>query len=228
MRCERLSHRCAGSLKRLAISVALGFGLTLASPYAVEAATVRGILLGGDGRPDSVNQIYFENGISGDVFLDVPGSDGAFGADLPPGVYNLRIQQGLILVAGIVVEEKEVDVGKVNEPSSFSPMHFFQHQRVAPAMIEIAAPSTAYLVTTREIAEQPVPSRFIQTATRGTQTVQPLSAVDTNPMLTEPPLEPQGEIKPVQPFEQPGVGAMGSEIRGLEAPVEAQPKAGNP
>ena len=52
-------------------------------------------------KPLSDHQLHFENRISGDMYLTRTGDDGSFASDLPPGIYDLRAERGLVVRPGI-------------------------------------------------------------------------------------------------------------------------------
>ena len=62
------------------------------------SVVVSGKLLTYEGQPAANQPIHFENLVSGDLFLAQTGQDGSFSFPLPPGEYDLRVEQGPIVV----------------------------------------------------------------------------------------------------------------------------------
>src|SRR5690348_16951730 len=96
--------------------LAAASAILLALPIArAEAGTVSGRLFARGGKPLADRQVHFENRISGDIYLARTGDDGSFAADLPPGVYDLRAERGLIVKSHLVVGVSDVGLGQVFE-----------------------------------------------------------------------------------------------------------------
>ncbi len=143
-----------GLVKKLLLMMAL----VLSIPAGAGAATVSGTLVTSDGSPVANRQLHFENRVTGDLYLVRTAADGGFSADLPPGVYDLRQQEGEIIRAGVGVVESPDTLGKVSEPGFGSFWsHLFDHEELAPGIIRSPAPSTANLGGTHS-APQPAAS----------------------------------------------------------------------
>jgi hypothetical protein len=97
--------------------------------------------------PLASRDLHFQNAITGDVYLSPTHPDGSFSASIPPGTYRLRTETGAILLDSIVVERKDIDVGRVSELAPLAPQRLWQFQSIAPARLDAPAPSTAYLMT---------------------------------------------------------------------------------
>ena len=191
-------HSFVGDAMRLATLLAFGIALVAALPPSARATIVHGILTGGNGDSGLANQVYLQNRVSGDLFIAPPKPDGAFSANVPPGIYDLRTERGSILVGEIVVGQAEVNLGNVQVPRSFSFESLFQGQRLAPTQLQVPAPATARLVPGR-VAEEPLASRYMRTAEQTRKAAPSPSAANANPMLTEPRLEPHQKTEPVAP-----------------------------
>jgi hypothetical protein len=122
--------------------VALLFG----ARYAV-AGTVAGRFVTRDGKPIAGQQLYFENTLSGDIFLVHTAQDGSFSASLPPGTYELRADHGIILKSPIGVGNADENLGPVEDKAPADFRRLFERETMAPAIVESAAPSTANVGT---------------------------------------------------------------------------------
>jgi len=89
--------------------------------------------------------LHYENRTTGDIYVAPTNPDGSFTADLPPGLYDLRAERGVILAYKIRVDKEDVNVGHVVEPAPLDVLRPFQHEGVAEAIVENAAPATANL-----------------------------------------------------------------------------------
>ena len=139
---ESMSN-AAGRIFRTAMILTLMIGLAARA----EAGVVSGVYATHAGKPLPEHQLHFQNRISGDMYLARSGADGSFSADLPPGVYDLRAERGLVLKSHIVVGDTEVNLGHVSEGHMISDLvrRPFQRQGVAPALVDSAAPATAHV-----------------------------------------------------------------------------------
>ncbi len=127
----------------LVAAVALG-----ASPLDAIAARVSGVLTEYEGSvPLASRDLHFQNVITGDIFLSPTHSDGSFRASLPPGMYRLRTETGVVLLNSIVVDRSAIDLGHVKEQAPLAPQRLWQFQSIAPARLASPAPSTAYIKT---------------------------------------------------------------------------------
>ena len=107
------------------------------------SVVVSGKLLTYEGQPAANQPIHFENLVSGDLFLAQTGQDGSFSFPLPPGEYDLRVEQGPIVVNFIDAdtEEEAVTVGTVSEPPKIQ--YWLQAEGLAAALIWSPAPITS-------------------------------------------------------------------------------------
>jgi hypothetical protein len=111
-----------------------------------DAASVSGVYTSRGGAPLADHQLHFENRVSGDMFLARTGSDGSFSSDLPPGVYDLRAERGLVVKSGIRVEGADFAVGRVTDGAPLDVRRPFEREGVAPSLLEPDAPATAHVV----------------------------------------------------------------------------------
>ena len=89
-------------------------------------------------------QLHFQNRASGDMIVAPTDNQGDFAAYLPPGLYDLRAERGVILKAKIlVVGDKDFDIGRVVEPAPTDPRRLLDRQGVAEAIVQSPAPATA-------------------------------------------------------------------------------------
>lgn len=160
---------------RLILSAAI-LVATIAIAAHADASEVSGIFTNRSGAPLSDHQLHLENRISGDMYLTRSGADGSFSADLPPGIYNLRAERGLVIKAGIVVGDTAVSVGRVSggvrgidllrEP--------FERQGIAPAVVDTAAPATAHVANAVPAAQ--ASATFWAPASNGSTSAAPSPA----------------------------------------------------
>jgi len=120
---------------------------TIAMAAYADASIVSGVYTNRGGAPLSDHQLHFQNRVSGDMYLTRSGGDGSFSADLPPGIYDLRAERGLVIRSGIVVGPTPVSVGRVNDGELMSDVlrEPFERQGIAPALVDVAAPATAHV-----------------------------------------------------------------------------------
>jgi hypothetical protein len=195
-RAKGRGYRFVGNAVRLAMAAAFGIALAAALPPRAQATTVHGILTGANRGSGLANQVYLQDRVSRDVFIASPKADGAFSANVPPGVYDLRAEPGPILVGGIVVGLAEVNLGNVQVPRSFNFGSLFQRQRLAPAQVQVpAAPATAHLAP-GQIAEEPLPSRYMRKPGETPKAAPGPAAASAKPMQAEPPFEPNTKSAP--------------------------------
>jgi hypothetical protein len=132
---------------RLAIAGALALAL-IALALPAHAARVSGALSGYESAaPEANRELHFENALTHDVYLAPTNSDGTFAAELPPGLYHLRAERGVILKPAIAVANAGVALGAVSEAAPCAPWRLWQRQQLAPAQLASPAPATAYLMT---------------------------------------------------------------------------------
>lgn len=110
-----------------------------------QAARVNGTLVAYAQAGD--HYLHFQNRVTGDCYMAATASDGAFGAQLPPGVYDLRADRGAILTHSIIVGSADVGLGQVSELAPYAPARIWQLQGIAPSLLSSAAPLTANLFT---------------------------------------------------------------------------------
>ncbi|HUO05905.1 MAG TPA: hypothetical protein VMU16_11980 [Candidatus Binataceae bacterium] len=124
-----------------AVSIAAA-GLAMVAGLA-GAAVISGSMVYRDGKPADRRQLHFENQVTEDMYVAPTKSDGAFEADLPPGLYDLRAERGAILKGDIQVRAADQNVGQVVEPLMLDPRRAFQHEGIADTILDFAAPATA-------------------------------------------------------------------------------------
>lgn len=154
-----------------ALAVALCSILSMAVAGA-DAATVSGTYSNRSGTPLAGHQLHFENQISGDIFLTLTGPDGSFSADLPPGIYDLRAERGLVLYRGLQVDGGAVNVGRVEDGAPLDVRKPFEREGIAPSMVDTAAPATAHLHENGTASAQPAQSAGQATAPSAQATPQ--------------------------------------------------------
>jgi hypothetical protein len=132
------------------IVIALGIALAMlgASPNQGQAARVSGVLTAYESTTPLVSRdLHFENVVTGDMYLSPTHADGSFGTNLPPGRYWLRTETGAVLVKYVTVNRANLDLGHVSELARWAPQRLWQAQAVAPSILIVPAPSTAYVMT---------------------------------------------------------------------------------
>jgi hypothetical protein len=140
---------------RPAVAALLGLTGLVMLPAAAFAAHVSGKLTGYENStPEASRELHFQNAITHDIYLSPSHADGSFAADLPPGVYDLRGERGVILKDSIAVGGDDVSLGIVSEAAPYAPARLFDLQALAPSILTSPAPSTAYIMT----ADTTVPS----------------------------------------------------------------------
>ena len=133
----------ASRIFRAAMVLALMIGLAARA----EAGFVSGVYTNRAGAPLPEHQLHFQNRVSGDMYLARSGADGSFSADLPPGIYDLRAERGLVIKSNIVVGDLAMNLGRVREGVLISDLvrRPFERQGIAPVLIDSAAPATAHV-----------------------------------------------------------------------------------
>jgi hypothetical protein len=139
--------RFAGLALSFAVAAGIGAGAKIAG-----AANVSGVMSYRDGKPADRRQLHYENRVTNDIFVAPTKPDGSFTADLPPGVYDLRAERGVILASKIRVDTADVNVGHVVEPAPLDVRRPFEHEGVAEAIVDSPAPATSNLTSGRAIA----------------------------------------------------------------------------
>jgi len=128
------------------IRVATALALVVVAARA-NAAMVSGVYTSPGGTPLGDHQLHFENRISGDMYLTRTGGDGSFASDLPPGIYDLRAERGLIVKSGIHVGGPDLSVGRVLDGAPLDVRRPFERQGSGPARVDTEAPATAHLAS---------------------------------------------------------------------------------
>jgi hypothetical protein len=180
-----------------ALSVALAAGL-IAMTRIAHAANVSGKMSYRDGKPADRRQLHYENRVTSDIYVAPTKPDGSFTADLPPGIYDLRAERGVILASKIRVDNQDVNVGQVVEPAPLDVRRPFEHEGVADSIVDSPAPATANIASGRPIGGMKY----------GHEALAPFGAPVGTPAPRETPL---GEATPVPPgapsgMESPGIG----------------------
>ena len=128
----------------IALSIAAAAGLAAGAQIA-GAANVSGLMSYRDGSPGARRWLHYENRVTNDIYIAPTTPDGSFTADLPPGLYDLRAERGVILADKIRVDAEDVNIGHVVEPAPLDVRRPFESEGVGEALVESPAPSTANL-----------------------------------------------------------------------------------
>ena len=125
-----------------AIAVAVTFTAAIS-----EAAIVSGVYTSSGGAALADRQLHFENRVSGDIYLARTGADGSFASDLPPGIYDLRAERGLVVKSGVVIDGTavEMNIGRIREGAPLDVRRPFEREGVGPSIVDTGAPATAHL-----------------------------------------------------------------------------------
>jgi hypothetical protein len=115
----------------------------LALPARAHGAVVSGRFVYRNNAPAGNRQLHFENVISQDMFIAPTDTDGKYSVDLPPGVYDLRAERGVILQKNVVVGDNDITVPQAVEPAPLDVRRPFQHERIAEGIVTSPAPATA-------------------------------------------------------------------------------------
>ena len=183
-------------------------------PAAALAGRVSGKLTGYENStPEASRDLHFQNVITRDIYLSPTHTDGSFAANLPPGVYDLRAERGVILKHSIAVGTDEVSLGIVSDAAPYAPARLFDLQAVAPSILTSPAPSTAYIMTVDTTVPSSsatlVPKREIDWSKRpGDET----AAAPVPVPVTPAPLSsgiPKLGVTPTLPASQPGSARPG-------------------
>ncbi len=144
---KNISNRRSGRKLRFAaaaLSVAVAAGLAAGARIA-GAANVSGLMSYRNGKPAERRWLHYENRVTSDIYIAPTKPDGSFTADLPPGLYDLRAERGVILASKIRVDAQDVNIGHVVEPAPLDVRRPFENEGVAEALVESPAPATANL-----------------------------------------------------------------------------------
>lgn len=179
---NNLNIRISGKLRLSVIALAVALAsVTIAGSRNAGAAIVSGTMSYQDGKAAAKRQLHYENRVTGDIYVAPTNPDGSFSADLPPGLYDLRAERGVILAYKIRVDNADLNVGHVVEPAPLDYHRPFQHEGVGEAIVENPAPSTANLG-----------GRPLQAMRYGYEAVAPMGA----PGTPAPRSTPLGEATP--------------------------------
>lgn len=127
----------------LALVIVLGCAICTIVPGVSSAALVTGNFVYRNGTPGKDRQLHLQNRATNDIYVAACNSDGVFGADVPPGLYDLRAERGVILKYRILVESEPVNIGRVVEPVPLDVHRLFQREQMADAIVKSPAPATA-------------------------------------------------------------------------------------
>jgi hypothetical protein len=130
-------------VKHLAILAGAIALAALGSAAGAQAATVSGRFVYRNGAAAADRQLHFENVISEDMFIAPTDSDGKYSIELPPGVYDLRAERGVILHKNVVVGLNDVTVPQAVEPAPLDVRRPFEHEGIADSIVRSPAPATA-------------------------------------------------------------------------------------
>jgi hypothetical protein len=197
---KNISNRTSGlnlHFAAVVLAIAVVAGLAAGARIA-RAANVSGIMSYRDGRAADKRQLHYENRVTNDIFVAPTKPDGSFTADLPPGVYDLRAERGVVLARKIRVDSSDVNIGHVVEPAPLDVRRLFEHQTVAEALVESPAPATANVTS----------GRPLEAMKYGHEAIAPFGAPVGTPAPESTPL---GEATPVAAAspgatESPGMG----------------------
>ncbi len=184
--------RFAGLALSFAVAAGIGVGVKVAG-----AANVSGVMSYRDGKPAERRQLHYENRVTNDIFVAPTKPDGSFTADLPPGLYDLRAERGVILASKIRVDTADVNVGHVVEPAPLDVRRPFEHEGVADALVDSPAPATSNVTSGRAIAGMKY----------GHEALAPFGAPVGTPAPQNTPL---GEATPVAAASPSGMEAPGA------------------
>ena len=126
------------------IAIALGTCI-FARPHWALAVVVSGNFVYQNSKPAEHRQLHFENRATGDMYIAPTDDSGNFSVDLPPGLYDLRAERGVILKYRVKIEQEPLNVGRVVEPVPLDVHRIFQHETVGEDIVKSPAPSTANL-----------------------------------------------------------------------------------
>lgn len=182
---NKTNIRISSKLRFSAIALSLAFaGATMAASRVAGAANVSGTMSYRNGSPATKRQLHYEDRTTGDIYVAPTNSDGSFTADLPPGLYDLRAERGLILRSEIPVGTQDLNIGHVVEPAPLDVRRPFEREGVADAIVQNPAPATANLT-----------GRAVQAMRYGHEAIAPLGA----PGTPAPESTPLGEMPEAYP-----------------------------
>jgi len=136
--------RAIRAIKPIILGCAMALGLAAsAAAITFSSAHVSGTFVYWDGKPMDNRQLHFQNRASGDMFVAATDNHGDFATYLPPGLYDLRAERGVILKEKILVGNDDFNIGRVVEPAPTDPRRLLDRQGVAEAIVQSPAPATA-------------------------------------------------------------------------------------
>ena len=144
---KNISNRRSGRklhLAAAALSVAVAAGIAAGARIA-GAANISGLMSYRNGKPAEQRWLHYENRVTSDIYIAPTTPDGSFTADLPPGIYDLRAERGVVLASKIRVDSQDVYIGHVVEPSPLDVRRPFESEGVAESIVDSPAPATANL-----------------------------------------------------------------------------------
>jgi hypothetical protein len=167
----------------IVLSVAVGAGIAAGARMA-GAANVSGMMSYRNEKPAERRQLHYENRVTSDIYVAPTTPDGSFTADLPPGVYDLRAERGVVLVSRIRVDSADINVGHVLEPAPLDVRRPFEREGVADTLVESPAPATSNVIS----------GRPLEAMKYGHEAIAPFGAPVGTPAPESTPL---GEATPV-------------------------------
>jgi hypothetical protein len=198
---KNISNRKPGRGVRFAglfLLIAVASGLAAGARIA-RAANVSGVMSYRDGKPADRRQLHYENRVTSDIFVAPTKPDGSFTADVPPGLYDLRAERGVIIASKIRVDTADVNIGHVVEPAPLDVRRPFEHEGVAEALVESPAPATANVTS----------GRAVEGMKYGHEALAPFGAPVGTPA---PQMTPLGEGTPGATEPPSALGAPGAQL----------------
>ena len=198
---------------RAAAGALIGLAGSVIVPVAAGAGQVSGTLTGYNSTaPEPSRDLHFQNRYTRDIYLSPSHTDGSFAQDLPPGIYDLRTETGVILKSSINVGRDKLPLGIVNEAAPLAPGRLFERQTLAPSILTSPAPSTAYVMT----LDATVPS--------SNSTLVPKPEID----WAQAPSALTAEAPPPVPVAPPINSAVMPKLSPNPPALEAAPQPANP
>ncbi|MGA2410705.1 MAG: hypothetical protein ABSG46_10005 [Candidatus Binataceae bacterium] len=212
-----------------------GLFLAAIAPSIALAMRVGGTLVSPTGQPVASRDLHFQNCITGDIYLSPTHGDGSFGAQLPPGCYQLRSETGAIVEEPIIVTDSDLALGRLPENSPNYLLRVWQSQSIFPSLLTSPAPSTAFILT-RDTTVSLLPPTAVAVPMPSSESewlkLQSQS-VSMNPVATPPPATALGSPNAMSEITAPDLGPIPAHPRDIftepsfnpEQPV-ATPPAG--
>jgi hypothetical protein len=189
MKISTLSTGLSSRRRRPAVAIVALTGLAALAgvPAVARAARVSGTLTRFESMaPEPSRDLHFQNVVTQDTYLSPSHKDGSFAATLPPGVYDIRTESGVILKNSVVVGDNDVGVGTVHEPGPYTVRRIFERQAIAPSILTSPAPSTAFIMTVDQTVvsanAQLVPKRQINWSKTPTDETREMSQTPLTPV----------------------------------------------